>query len=71
MYPDPANFLRRMLDENEGSEKDQFLGDPDWLSEMQYNAIIRYLRTIRTGPFQTEPFVFFEHALEGSGHEIG
>ena len=25
-----------MLDENEGSGKDQFLGDPDWLSEMQY-----------------------------------
>ena len=39
-FPEPANFLRRMLDENEGSGKDQFLGDPDWLSEMQYNAII-------------------------------
>ena len=26
-----------MLNENEGSGKDQFLGDPDWLSEMQYN----------------------------------
>ena len=38
-YPEPSNFLRRMLDENEGSGKDQFLGDPDWLSEMQYNAI--------------------------------
>ena len=36
--PEPANFLRRMLDENEGSAKDQFLGDPDWLSEMQYNT---------------------------------
>ena len=36
---EPANFLRRMLDKNEGSGKDQFLGDPDWLSEMQYNAI--------------------------------
>ena len=36
-YPEPSNFLRRMLDENEGSGKDQFLGDPDWLSEMQYN----------------------------------
>ena len=23
-----------LLDENEGSGKDQFLGDPDWLSEM-------------------------------------
>ena len=32
--PERANFLRRMLDENEGTEKDQFLGDPDWLSEM-------------------------------------
>ena len=36
-FPEPANFSRRMLDENEGSGKDQFLGDPDWLSEMQYN----------------------------------
>ena len=36
---EPANFLRRMLGENEGSGKDQFLGDPDWLSEMQYNTI--------------------------------
>ena len=35
--PEPANFLRRMLDENEGSGKNQFLGDPNWLSEMQYN----------------------------------
>ena len=26
-----------MLDENEGSGMDQFLGDPDWLSEIQYN----------------------------------
>ena len=25
--------------ENEGSGKDQFLGDPDWFSEMQYNTI--------------------------------
>ena len=33
-FPEPANFLRRMLDENEGSGKDRFLGDPDWLSEM-------------------------------------
>ena len=38
-YPEPSNFLQRMLDENEGSGKDQFLGDPDWLSEMQYNTI--------------------------------
>ena len=51
-FPEPANFLRRMLDENEGSEKDRFLGYPDWLSE------IRYLRTIfRTGPFHN----FVEH----------
>ena len=34
-YPEPSNFLQRMFDENEGSGKDQFLGDPDWLSEMQ------------------------------------
>ena len=39
-----------MLDENEVSGKDQFLGDSDWLSKMQYTEV-RYLRTIRTGPF--------------------
>ena len=33
----PANFLQRMLDENEDSGKDQFFGDPDWLSEIQSN----------------------------------
>ena len=33
-FPEPTNFLRRMLDEKEGSGKDQFLGNPDWLSEM-------------------------------------
>ena len=44
-FPEPANFLRCLLDENEGSGKDQFLADPDWLSEMQCN--IRYLRIIR------------------------
>ena len=38
-FPETANFLRRMLDENEGFGKDQFLGDPDWLSEMQYDTI--------------------------------
>ena len=38
-FPEPTNFLRRMLDENEGSGKDEFLGDPDWLSDMQYNTI--------------------------------
>ena len=35
-FPEHANFSRRMLDENEGN---QFLGDPDWSSEMQYNTI--------------------------------
>ena len=25
-YPEPSNFLRRMLDENEGSGKDRFSG---------------------------------------------
>ena len=41
LFPEPANFLRRMLDETKDSGKDQFLGDPDsdWLSEMQYNTI--------------------------------
>ena len=29
-----SGFLQRMFDENEGSWKDQFFGDPDWLSEM-------------------------------------
>ena len=33
-FSESPNFLRRMLHENEGSGKDQFLGDPDWLSEM-------------------------------------
>ena len=41
-FPEPANFLRHMLDENEGSGKDQFLGDPDWLSEIQYNKSAIY-----------------------------
>ena len=38
-HPEPSKILRRMLDENEGSGNDQFLGDPDWFSEMQYNTI--------------------------------
>ena len=61
-----------MLDENEGSAKDQFLGDPDWLSEMQYSKS-RYLRTIRTGPFQSPSFSssMRRKKLEGSGYEIG
>ena len=37
-FQEPANFLRRALEENEVSGKDQYLGDPDWLSEMQYNT---------------------------------
>ena len=58
-FPEPANFLRRMLDENEGSGKDQFLGDPDWLSEMQYNksAICGLLE-----PVLSRAFTFVEHA---------
>ena len=39
LFPEPANFLWCMLDENEGSGKDQFLGDPDWSSEMQNSTI--------------------------------
>ena len=51
-----------MLDENEGSGKDQFLGDPDWLSEMQYNTV-------------SPPFLMFSSSmrckkLEGSGYKI-
>ena len=38
-FPGPSNFLRRMLNENEGSAKVQFLGNPVWLSEMQYSTI--------------------------------
>ena len=38
-FPDPSNFLQCMLYENEGSGKDQFLGDFDWLSGRQYNTI--------------------------------
>ena len=43
-----------MLDESEGSEKDQLLGDPDWLSKMQYDTISQ--RTIRTGSLQSPSF---------------
>ena len=52
----PANFLRRMLDENEGSGKDQFLGNSDWLSEIwnaiQYNksAICGLLEPVKARP---------------------
>ena len=38
-FLEPANFLWRMFDENKGSGKEQFLDDPDWLSEMQYDRI--------------------------------
>ena len=39
-FPKPAHFLRRMLDANENSVNSvQFLGDPDWLTEIQYNTI--------------------------------
>ena len=27
-FPEPSNFLQRMLDENEDPGKNQFLGDP-------------------------------------------
>ena len=43
-----------MLDESEGSEKDQLLGDPDWLSKMQYDTISQ--RTIRTASLQSPSF---------------
>ena len=33
-YPKPSSLLLRVLDENEGSGKNRFLGDPDWSSEM-------------------------------------
>ena len=60
-----------MLEENEGSGKDQFLGDPDWLSEMQYNTISQ--RTIRTGPFQSPSCSssMRRKKLEGSGYDVG
>ena len=55
-----------MLDENEGSGKDQFLGDPDLSSEMQYN------KSLRTGPSQSPSFSSSMPCkkLEGSGYEI-
>ena len=45
-----------MLEENEVSGKDQFLGDPVWLSEMYTIQQVRYLRTITTVPFQSPLF---------------
>ena len=60
-FPEPANFLRRMLDENECSRKGQFLGDPDWLSEMQYNTISPLFADYKNRSFP-EPFLFVEHA---------
>ena len=41
--------------QTKGSGKDKFLGDPDWLSEMQYNTISLL------EPFP-EPFVFVEQS---------
>ena len=61
-FPDPANLLRRMLDENEGSGKDQFLDDPDWLSAMQYNTISPLFADYLNRSF-LEPFVFVEHEI--------
>ena len=47
-FPEPANFLRRMLDEDEGSGKGQFLGDPDWLSEIQYSKpVLSMIQSLR------------------------
>ena len=73
-FPVPANFLQRMLDENEGSGKDRFLGDLHWLSEMQYNTISPLFADycIRTGPFQSPSFLskMRRKKLEGSGYEI-
>ena len=41
MHATTKNFLKSrsqsLLDENGGSRKGQFLADPDWLSEIQYN----------------------------------
>ena len=56
-----------MLDETEGSGKDQFLGDPDWLSEIQCNTI-----QFGTGPFQSSSVSLSMRCkkLEGSGYEI-
>ena len=71
-FPKPANFLRRMLDENEGSAKDQFLGDPDWLSEMQYNTISPLFANFQNQSFPEPSFSSSTRhkKLEGSGYEI-
>ena len=62
-----------MLDENKGSGKENFLDDADWLSEMEYCTIVRYLRTFTTSPFQSPSFSLSMRCrkLEGSGYEIG
>ena len=69
-FPEPANFLRRMLDENEGSGKDQLLRDPDWLSEMQYNTISPLFADFynRSPSFSSS---MRRKELKGSGYEIG
>ena len=61
-FPEPSNFLGRMLNENEGSGKDQFLGDPDWLSEMQYN--------IKSAICPSFSSSMRRKKLAGSGNEI-
>ena len=63
-----------MLNKNEGSGKeDQFLGDPDWLSEMQYNTISPLFEDYYNRSFP-EPFVISSSRrckkLKGSGYEI-
>ena len=57
-----------MLHENEGSGKDQFMGDPD----LKCNTIqqVRYLRTIRIGPSQSPLSSMRRKKLAGSRNEI-
>ena len=50
-----------MLDKNEVSWKDQFLGYPDWLSEMQYNTMSPLFVYYYNQSFP-EPFIFVERA---------
>ena len=53
-YPEPSNFLRRMLGENEGSGMERTNSLVILIGYLKCNAI--HLRTI------PEPFVFVEHA---------
>ena len=61
-----------MLDGKEDSGKDQFLGDPDWLSEMQYNTIsslfVDYYN--RSFPEPSLSSSMRRKKIEGSGYEI-